>query len=77
MAFQAEVDPESKRYLSEDYWFCQKAQAIGLKTWLCPWMKLQHMGSYVFAGSLMDLAQIGAGATADETSMPNKINKKK
>jgi len=65
MAFQAEVDPVSKRYLSEDYWFCQKAWEIGVKTWLCPWMKLQHMGSYVFGGSLVDLAQIGAGATAD------------
>lgn len=32
--FQAEIDPESKRYLSEDYWFCQKAQAIGLRVWL-------------------------------------------
>ena len=77
MAFQAEVDPKSKRYLSEDYWFCQKAQEIGLKTWLCPWMKLQHMGSYVFGGSLIDLAQIGASATADEQSMPNRIGKKK
>jgi hypothetical protein len=76
MAFQAEVDPVSKRYLSEDYWFCQKAQEIGLKTWLCPWMKLQHMGSYVFGGSLIDLAQIGAGATADESSMPKKKKKK-
>jgi hypothetical protein len=75
MAFQAEVDPKSKRYLSEDYWFCQKAQEIGLKTWLCPWMKLQHMGSYVFGGSLIDLAQIGAGATADETSKPRKMGK--
>jgi hypothetical protein len=65
MAFQAEVDPKSKRYLSEDYWFCQKAWDIGIKTWLCPWMKLQHMGSYVFGGSLIDLAQIGAGAPAD------------
>jgi hypothetical protein len=63
--FQAEIDPKSKRYLSEDYWFCQKMWDIGVKTWLCPWMKLQHMGSYVFAGSLIDLAQIGAGATAD------------
>jgi hypothetical protein len=77
MAFQAEVDPESKRYLSEDYWFCQKAWAIGIKTWLCPWMKLQHMGSYMFGGSLIDLAQIGAGATADEAAMPNKLAKKK
>ena len=73
MAFQAEVDPVSKRYLSEDYWFCQKSWEIGIKTWLCPWMKLQHMGSYVFGGSLIDLAQIGAGATADETSKPRKL----
>jgi hypothetical protein len=73
MAFQAEVDPASKRYLSEDYWFCQKAWDIGVKTWLCPWMKLQHMGSYVFGGSLVDLAQIGASATADDTSKPRKM----
>ena len=75
MAFQAEVDPVSKRYLSEDYWFCQKAQEVGLKVWLCPWMKLQHTGSYVFGGSLMDFATIGAGATADESSMPKKKKK--
>jgi hypothetical protein len=77
MYFQAEVDPASKRYLSEDYWFCQKSWEIGIKTWLCPWMKLQHMGSYMFGGSLIDLAQIGAGATADETAMPNRVGKKK
>jgi len=76
MAFQAEVDAKSKRYLSEDYWFCQKMWDIGVKTWLCPWMKLQHMGSYVFAGSLMDLAQIGAGATADLADMAPKGQKK-
>ncbi len=55
----------SKRYLSEDYMFCYYAQNIGLKVWLCPWMKLQHVGSYVFGGSLADLASIGASATAD------------
>lgn len=77
MAFQAEVDPKSKRYLSEDYWFCQKMWDIDVKTWLCPWMKLQHTGAYVFGGSLIDLAQIGAGATADESSMPRKLAKKK
>ena len=74
--FQAEIDPKSKRYLSEDYWFCQKMWDIGVKTWLCPWMKLQHTGAYVFGGSLIDLAQIGAGATADETAMPRKVAKK-
>lgn len=73
MAFQAEIDPKSKRYLSEDYWFCQKAQDIGLKTWFCPWMKMQHVGTYIFGGSLADLASIGASATAD----PSQLKKKK
>lgn len=63
--FQAEIDPASKRYLSEDYWFCQKLIEIGGKIWYCPWMKLQHVGSYIFGGSLVDLASIGAPATAD------------
>ena len=74
MYFQAEVDPVSKRYLSEDYWFCQKAQGIGLKTWFCPWMKMQHVGTYIFGGSLADLASIGASATADpgQLKKPNK-----
>jgi len=73
MFFQAEVDPASKRYLSEDYWFCQKAQQIGLKTWFCPWMVLQHVGTYIFGGSLADIASVGAAATAD----PSKIGGKK
>lgn len=55
----------SMRYLSEDYMFCYYAQKIGLKVWFCPWMKLQHVGTYVFGGSLADLAAIGAPATAD------------
>ena len=63
----------SNRYLSEDYMFCQWARKIGVKVWLCPWMELQHMGSFVFGGSLKDLASIGATATAD----PSKVGKNK
>ena len=70
--FQAEIDPVSKRYLSEDYWFCQKAHAIGLTTWFCPWMKMQHVGTYIFGGSLADLASIGASATADPGALKSK-----
>lgn len=73
--FQAEIDPKSKRYLSEDYWFCQKMIEIGGKIWYCPWMKLQHVGSYIFGGSLVDLASIGAPATADPSQLGK--NKKK
>jgi hypothetical protein len=55
----------SKRYLSEDYMFCQYLRKAGAKIWLCPWMQLKHVGSYIFGGSLIDLAAIGAAATAD------------
>jgi hypothetical protein len=76
MYFQAEVDPKSERYLSEDYWFCQKAQEIGLRTWFCPWMKMQHVGTYIFGGSLADLASIGVSATADPSKLGGKPKKK-
>lgn len=71
--FDCIIDPQSKRYLSEDYMFCYNVQKMGSKVWLCPWMQLQHVGSYVFGGSLADLASIGASATADVS----KLNKKK
>jgi len=61
--FDCVIDPETKRYLSEDYMFCQWARKAGVKVWMCPWMKLTHMGSYMFSGSLADLAQVGASAT--------------
>ena len=63
--FDTVIDPTTRRYLSEDYMFCQYVQKLGMKTWLCPWMQLNHTGTYTFGGSLLDLAQIGAAATAD------------
>lgn len=63
----------SKRYLSEDYMFCQWVRNAGMKVWFCPWMQLQHVGSHVFGGSLADLAAIGASATAD----PSQLGKRK
>lgn len=72
MYFDCEIDPVSKRYLSEDYLFCQKVRKMGGKVWICPWMHLTHTGSYTFGGSLTALASIGAAATAD----PTKIGKK-
>ena len=67
--FDCIIDPVSKRYLSEDYMFCYNVAKMGLKTWLCPWMRLQHVGTYTFGGSLADLAAIGASATADVGKM--------
>jgi hypothetical protein len=71
MYFQALIDEKSRRYLSEDYMFCQWMREIGVETWMCPWMKLLHTGSYTFGGSLNDLAALGASATADADLVKN------
>lgn len=70
--FDCIIDPASKRYLSEDYMFCQHIRKAGGKIWLCPWMVTQHVGSYIFGGSLADLASIGASATADTEKLGKK-----
>jgi hypothetical protein len=75
--FDCIIDPESKRYLSEDYMFCYAAQRAGLKVWLCPWIQLKHVGSYIFGGSLADLASVGAAATADVGLLNKAKNNKK
>ncbi len=56
--FDTVIDPETTRYLSEDYMFCQWCRKIGLTVWLLPWPELKHMGAYVFTGSLLKLAQL-------------------
>lgn len=66
----------SRRYLSEDYWFCWKIAAAGGGVWFCPWMQTQHVGSYIFGGSLQDLATIGASATADAGALHKKDPKR-
>ena len=55
--FDTVIDPDSHRYLSEDYMFCQYWRAIGGKIWLCPWMKTTHLGTYGFQGDLPKIAQ--------------------
>lgn len=54
--FHCDIDPVSKRYLSEDYWFCQLWRNMGGKIFLCPWMKTKHVGTYQFTGDLPAIA---------------------
>jgi hypothetical protein len=56
--FQAEIEPEHNRYLSEDYWFCQKARQIGISVWLAPWMAVKHHGTYIYSGSIPSMAAV-------------------
>lgn len=56
--FDTVIDEESKRYLSEDYMFCQWARKIGIPIFLCPWMKLKHIGTHIFGGSVDAIAAL-------------------
>lgn len=40
------------RYLSEDYWFCQKWRAIGGEVWLALDTNLNHTGTHTFNGNI-------------------------
>lgn len=67
----------SRRLLSEDYFFCQELRKAGGKVWILPWIQLKHVGSYIFGGSLVDLAQVGASATADPEELRRASLKKR
>jgi hypothetical protein len=68
----------SDRYLSEDYMFCQLAHKIDIKTFLCPWMKLSHVGTYVFSGNLPDMGALEYAAHGYDTeSRPFLEDRKK
>lgn len=56
--FQAEIEPLHNRYLSEDYYFCQKAREAGSTVWFAPWMSLGHHGTYIYRGSIPAMATV-------------------
>lgn len=56
--FHCDIDEKTGRYLSEDYYFCQKWRDAGGSIHLCPWMELQHTGTYTFKGSIPALAAL-------------------
>lgn len=75
--FDCGIEPESRRYLSEDYFFCYKSRQLSINIHICPWIELAHIGSYVFRGSLAALASLGVSASADQTSNPKNYKSKK
>lgn len=70
--FDTVIDPETNRYLSEDYYFCKNARKIGHKTWILPWVKLNHVGMYKFDGDLLAIAGIGASLTVNKEQLKKR-----
>jgi hypothetical protein len=50
--FDTMIDPESKRYLSEDYAFCRLWQKIGGKVYADITSGMTHYGNYAFKGNV-------------------------
>ncbi|MDQ0395837.1 hypothetical protein [Labrys monachus] len=55
--FDCMVDPDSGRYLSEDYAFCRRWRDMGGKVWADSTSKLMHLGQHNFAGNLAESLQ--------------------
>ena len=53
--FDTMIDPESRRYLSEDYMFCRLWQNAGGKVFMDPRTALNHVGHYTFRGNVRKL----------------------
>jgi hypothetical protein len=70
--FDCIIDPDSKRYLSEDYYFCRLVNKAGMQVWMVPWYELKHHGYFVYGGSLGHMAAAGVSATADPTQLKRK-----
>ena len=75
--FDTGIDPKTKRYLSEDYFFTQKCREAGLKVWMCPWIELKHVGTQIYSGTLRHLASIGAshGYDKEQENLNKTLNK--
>jgi glycosyltransferase involved in cell wall biosynthesis len=52
--FDCMIDPESKRYLSEDYAFCRRWQKMGGQIFADVQTTLGHVGNIRFSGNLQD-----------------------
>ena len=74
--FDCIIDPVSRRYLSEDYFFCQQARKADLRVWMCPWMQLNHIGMHIFKGNMGAIGSLGVSATADAKSRQKNYKKK-
>lgn len=51
--FDCIKDPDSGRYLSEDYAFCRLVQKSGMKVWIDVTCKLDHTGTHTFEGDIL------------------------
>lgn len=68
--FEGGIEAQTGRYLSEDYAFCQRIRQAGGHVWLCPWMRLSHVGTHVYTGSLAEASAAAPRIAVREPGEP-------
>lgn len=49
--FSTSIEDETKEFLADDYYFCEKWRSINGTVWAAPWVQVVRSGSYNFRGS--------------------------
>jgi len=57
--FQCKIDPETRFYLSEDFFFVEEARRLGFESYLVPNAVTGHVGRFEFVQNLPLLAASG------------------
>ncbi len=60
--FDTLIDPDTRRYLSEDYTFCRRYQQLGGTIWMDPSIDLDHQGAHLFRGNVGNQFMYGGPA---------------
>lgn len=68
--FACLIDPQSKRFLSEDYSFCRRYQQLGGDIWADLASPLAHIGTQVFSGDIRYRLSV-SNDTVESTATPD------
>lgn len=56
--FKCHIEDNEKRYLTEDYGFCEIVRQSGGRIWFIPEVDIRHHGSYTYTGSFTTTANL-------------------
>jgi hypothetical protein len=52
------IDPESRQFLSEDWWFCRQWIRLGGTIHGCMWIQTGHIGTYIYPMNMPAIAEL-------------------
>lgn len=70
------IDPETREFLSEDWWFCRQYRRLGGTLYCCFWIKTQHVGRMAYQMDMPAIADLLAatGGYINAETRPKKEN---